>query len=168
MISITTKQKAQHTALDLQPPMAFHHRVKSKVLPMVVFKALHEIVSACLSLCSVCVGFSSVLLLGCLLLARSHWIWLLSSRSCYSLFINWVFFFFFFPVSDIDWRFNSYMIVYMLEFNWVLTIRKLTLDHSGLASLSITCILSYFISSWHLLVIEITSFIYLLWSVFCI
>lgn len=57
VISITTKQKAQHTALDLQPPMAFHHRGKIKVLPMVVFKALHEIVSACLSLCSVCVGF---------------------------------------------------------------------------------------------------------------
>ena len=63
------------------PPMAFHHRIKSKVPPIVTFQALHEIVSACLSLCSVCVGFLSVLLLGCLLLAWSHWIRLLSSRS---------------------------------------------------------------------------------------
>lgn len=130
MISISTKQKAQHTALDLQPPMAFHHRIKSKVPPIVTFQALHEIVPACLSLCSVC--FS------CCPFARL-----------------------FAPGSEPLDQTAFFQIFHclFLVINWVLTIRKLMLDHSGLAAVSITCILSYFISSWHLLVIEMTSFI---------
>ena len=50
----------------------------------------------------------------------------------------------------------------VLVVNWVLAIRKLTLDHSGLAALSITCILSYFILFMAFIGHWNTSFIYLL------